>query len=263
MNNFFNTTSNNLHLIYPDIKLVTITCYCTLNNKLNLANIFNYIELSYYDILAIKYNGQMKVIQNTIKKKKNLFKNFNNQITMTVKLYKDKEVSLKLFETGSLQVTGCKNAHDFNILFNILINRLNKKIYILDTKTNKMEFKPFFQGSFITLQTFSYKMINSKFSINNEINREQLHTLLVENNINCRYESAIRTSVDIEHRIGDRKISIFIFSTGKMLITGAIDGKEINSCYDFIIAFIKKYKDLIILKNYKPLLNRYLLQLKA
>ena len=58
-------------------------------------------------------------------------------------------------------------------------------------------------------------------------------------------------------------ISIFVFNKGSIIITGAIDCKQINESYKFIEELlIKYYKDIVDNTHiYKNVINKYLVDI--
>lgn len=250
-----NCNTNDLNLIYKNIKISTITSNCELNSKLNLDNIFNYIDIDKNNILCIKYKGKIKILKSEMKPSKNKFKNFSHQITMAIRIFGKKKISLKLFENGTLQITGCRGIDDFNILFTKLINKLEIRKFYLDNLQNINFYE---NTEKLSIKNIVIRMINCGFTLNKIINREKLYLLLKENNIKCRYESLIRASVDISYFINNKKVSIFVFNSGEILIIGKLLGSEINNAHDFISNFIKKYEDEIVIKSYVDILDKYL-----
>ena len=87
-------------------------------------------------------------------------------------------------------------------------------------------------------------MINSNFNVNYEINRENLYNILLEKKIECRYEPSIHACVNIKFRPTDAKknISIFVFQSGHIIITGAKNINSIAESYDYITQLLSEHK---------------------
>jgi len=189
-------------------------------------------------------------------KKKNT-RNFYNQLTIIMLVEKDKYINIKLFKNGSIQFTGCKNLEYCNIALNKLLNKLSENIYIYnDSKMNEILFLE--DVNKIKISDFKIDMINSNFKLNFEIDRENIYNLIKEK-YQCRFEPQIHACVNIKFPIKDdltgNKVSIFLFQTGSILITGAKNTNHILIAYDFIIDFLINNKSLIKKKDIDDLLT--------
>lgn len=90
--------------------VVTITAGCSLEKRVNLAVIAEYIRLD-EEIIGIKYNdvirGEMKSKPKTTKQKDR--SDFKNQCTMIVNVPGEKNINVKLFTNGKLSFAGVKD----------------------------------------------------------------------------------------------------------------------------------------------------------
>ena len=72
---------------------------------------------------------------------------------------------------------------------------------------------------------FKIDMINSNFFINYKINGEKLYKLLQREKMTCRYEPCMHPGVNIKYKLLEneeqKKVSIFVFQSGNIIITGA------------------------------------------
>jgi TATA-box binding protein (TBP) (component of TFIID and TFIIIB) len=127
----------------------------------------------------------------------------------------------------------------------------------------------------ISFSGFKIVNINSVYDCFSEINRTKLLSILQTINIFAKFDPNSYPGVNIKfiyninkkgicscpttcrwingkpdgHNIC-KKISIFVFQSGKVIITGANSREQINSSYDFINSILHKYSD-IILKHQK------------
>ena len=76
---------------------------------------------------------------------------------------------------------------------------------------------------------------NSNFGVNYLINKENLHRILQDKNIRSTL-SPIHSCVNIKHKISNDEtyISIFVFQTGNIIITGTL-GQTIDGYSNMII----------------------------
>lgn len=231
-----------------DLKVSTMTIICKLNINFDLENISKYIDLSVNDVISVKW-GSMSYTNRTLiakkgKKKKKVKRSFYNQTTLIVKTKKTKPINIKLFQNGSLHATGCKDITELfdtiELLFNKLkvikaivnplnINEIIEKAFVSDVSRLKLE----------NLYDFQIVMINSNFNIGFKINREKLYELLINDGYTCTYDPLIHACVNCKFTYAQNQIiSIFIFESGSIIITGANRSDQIIAAYNFINKFI-------------------------
>ena len=147
---------------------------------------------------------------------------FYNQITLC---YIDEfsQKSIKLFPNGSIQVAGCSDL----INCKHIIRQLS---YLL-----KIMLGPEFE---IPLDTFRVVMINSNFSLNWNINLIETcdHFEKYSDVFKVSFEPDRYSAVKIKFKPAEdmKEITVSIFGTGKIIITGAETLKEIAFAYNII-----------------------------
>lgn len=192
-------------------------------------------------------------------------KAFFNQSTIIVRRYinnKWKEINIKLFENGGIQMTGVSSkevAEDTILWLSHILSELPKNP---------------FMGKTPVIKNVSIPLINTDFSIGCNVDQEKLHSILVDKynlisilektiyqGINTKYFYNKKTSDGICHCLekcngsgegncdGDcKKITVSIFRTGKIIITGARTIEQIDTVYCFINNIIERhYDDIIVL----------------
>jgi TATA-box binding protein (TBP) (component of TFIID and TFIIIB) len=160
-------------------------------------------------------------------------------------------IIIKLFKNGSLQMSGCKSLTDVNIAIYKLITRLGER-KIIDSD-NIIQFVEKIED--FRLIKFKIHFINSDFGVNYLINKANLHQILTEQNILSR-PSASHACVNIKYKISNNTyISIFVFQTGSIIITGAKTAENIREAYIFIVRFLNKHKLKIIKKDISKILT--------
>lgn len=198
------------------------------------------------------------------KKSKNIF---FNQSTLVVRkqcgisngapVYK--EVNIKLFKNGGVQMTGIPTDIFAKETFAWLVQSLS-------------EFSvPILEG-IPQPHRYSIQLINSDYSVNGSINREKLHELLVsEYNLFSSFESTIYQGCDTKYYYNEaapkdsvegvcpcgetlcygngdgmtlgncKEITISPFHTGSIIITGARRFIQIEKAYDFMNSILRKH----------------------
>ena len=157
---------------------------------------------------------------------------FYNQVTLT---YHDSysTKSVKVFPNGSVQVAGCCDLFDCKRIITQLIHIF--KVFL------NLEIK-------VPVDSFRVVMINSNFSLNYNINLikvadwfENYSDIFKVSFEPDRY-SAVKIKFKPAHEM--KEITCSIFSTGKIIITGAETLKEIAFAYNIINQHINEKSDI-------------------
>jgi len=241
-NNMFSymLTMNEFRSIYPDehkpsfIKLTTITMTskelfkCSKNDIDKIRSCFTAMGSSGITIRK-KGSSEQAGIQWTIKNTA-----FYNQVTLAYQDVYSKK-SIKIFPNGSIQVAGCCDIFD--------CKRIIKQLSILLGFILKLE-----PDDNIPSDRFEIQLINTNFSLNYNVNLYEVirvfsnqHMFKVTYNPE-KYSAAI---IKFKPAADMKQITVSIFSTGKIIITGAQTLKEIVFAYNIINHVIFENKDTI------------------
>ena len=148
---------------------------------------------------------------------------FYNQVTIG---YRDQysQKSIKLFPNGSIQVAGCSDLFD--------CTRILRQVGFLVSKTLGV-------GVDVTalLANMSVKMINTNFSLNSQVNIKRVierfkRDRRFEVTFNPERYPAVKLKFSPEP--GMKQVTASLFSTGKVIVTGAQTLDEIASAYQVI-----------------------------
>ena len=244
---YINLNEYKMNIIPEKLSQSTI-CYTSyLGTTLNLYNIYKYMQLDKDYIVAIKsdygisclpeYKNDFKSITQKSTKK------FFNQMTIIMNIYDNNFINIKLFQNGSLQISGCKKIEHVNIIYNKLINQLKKTI---NDNTSDTVLKYVEDYTKLNATKFKINLINTNFGMIYAINREKLYDILIKQNIQCRLSNK-HPCVNIKHKIDNNiYVSIFVFQTGNIIITGAKCAEHIKSTYYYIIGILNLNKNKII-----------------
>jgi len=146
---------------------------------------------------------------------------FYNQITLG---YTDRysTKSVKVFPNGSIQVAGCSDLFDCNRIIRQLTLLLKS---LLDIKHE------------IKTDSFRVVMINSNFSLNYNINLIALYNHFLESKMfNVTFDPDRYSAVKIKFKPSSdmKQVTVSIFGTGKIIVTGAETLREIAYSYNII-----------------------------
>lgn len=262
---------NELDELPSDLSISTATITCKTDIIYNVENIGLYFNDFDDIIIGKKYGNRIvsdiiNVKENKTKKEEKSKKNFYNQVSLIINSAKlhdakyvnesvIKTINVKLFINGSIQMTGCKQIQNVEKTLILLFNKLKSKKAILNN--NKFEIKSFISDStdikFLDIKyirDFQIRMINTNFNIEFKIKRQQLHEILLANNIDSSYDPINHACINVKYTIPNsiKTVSMFVFESGAITIAGA------NNCYQVIQAY--NFINKIILSNYYKVMSK-------
>lgn len=183
-------------------------------------------------------------------KKKGAF--YNCFVLMLRLLYNGeyKEVHVKVFNTGKLEIPGMQNDDILEDVLELLIKNLNEH-------TNPPKRFDYLRDECDTV------LINSNFRCGYYLNREKLYSILKNKyRINCSYDSCSYPGIQSEfyydpslvkqtgqqpneQKQGIVKVSFMIFRTGSALIVGKCTEDILYKIYDYLCdIFMSEYKNI-------------------
>lgn len=267
-------------LNFSPLRISTITTTGQLGVKINLDPLFEQIPIiPYWDlndgILKMEFNGKVKgtCFKDIMLKPKETKTSFFNQATLVIRREVSplnwKEINVKLFRNGGIQMTGVRSiemaSESLHWLIAFLSETCNKAPIFSDTPNIHKE---------------QVQLVNTDFSIGAKVKRDVLHRILIEKyHLNSSYESAIYQGVKTKYfynamrpadaqpglcpctklckgtgdgsKIGEcKKITISPFQTGQVIITGARTMEQINEAYDFIKSVFSDNAEQVLRKVY-------------
>jgi TATA-box binding protein (TBP) (component of TFIID and TFIIIB) len=267
-------------LNFSTLRISTITTTAQLGTKINLESLFTQIPImEYWDlndgILKMEFNGSVKgtSFKDIILKPKTTKTSFFNQATLVIRKEVNplcwKEINVKLFRNGGVQMTGVRSIEMSSDSLHWLIEFL---------KTHCTE-QPVFTSN-PEIHKEQIQLVNTDFSIGAKVKRDILHRILSDKyRLNSSYESAIYQGVKTKYfynaqrpansppglcpcprlckgtgdgsKIGEcKKITISPFQTGQVIITGGRTMEQINEAYEFIKGVFTTHANDILRKMY-------------
>lgn len=215
-------------------------------------------EISYLEYGSNKQDLQFTGVKHTkLKKKQNskqkevTRRRFDNQLTIVMHL-NDNKYNIKLFKNGNVQITGVKSIENGKLAIDHLI-KIVKNMIRKKKETNII-------SNVNDLQNTNYKirLINSDFKVVDcEIRLDYLYNIVTNKyKIICSYEPCIYPGAKIEYYYPNngfckctnfcngksdacKKITIAVFQSGCVIITGANKIEHINVAYEFICNILK------------------------
>jgi TATA-box binding protein (TBP) (component of TFIID and TFIIIB) len=213
------------------IKLTTITMISQFKRGINIQFLKTFFE-----------EYELKLSRKEKKKRKFIWRmkdtTFYNQISLVYEDYHSTK-SIKVFPNGSIQVAGCADLFD--------CKRVIKQLSCMFSRILGKEYV-------IPEDTFRVVMINSNFSLNKNLNLLQTAQKF-ESVFKTSFEPDRYSAVKVKFRPSEdmKEITTSIFSTGKIIITGAETLKEIAFAYNIIVSHILENKKSILTTDVDPL----------
>ena len=278
---------------YPkpsELRISTMTATCKTCLSVNLGIIYKYSNIQDISdnkegIIKIEYGDDpvrgtsKKDLENKKTKKKKVF---YNQATIIFKLISNnvkREVNMKVFTNGNIQMTGLKSIEDGKKAVQMFYEEtkdLKGVITHKDTGGIKT-IKGIENPESFSVKDFEIVLINSDYSTHFKIKRDVLHSILVKQyKIFSSYEPCIYPGVnskyywnlDYKNKSGlkegichcsknctgkgkgkgdgkCKKITISVFQSGNIIITGARSLEQIDDAYNFINKVLKKNYSLL------------------
>lgn len=236
----------------------------------------SFIEYGKNKFNESEYKGFSSKLSITKRNSEPKTKRFDNQVTLVYRKIEDNlknEINVKLFKNGMVQMTGIRYIQQGEILMNKLVDiikiGINNNIKLI-TDVNILE-----------CCDYKIQLINSDFDIGFKIKREWFFkefTTYYQNH--CTYEPCIYPGVKIIYYFNNnnfymnglcyckdydccnlknsakkllvqdnknicRKITIAVFQSGKLIITGAQNYEQIDEAYNFISKILLKHEENI------------------
>tara|TARA_B100000035_G_C20991802_1_gene550526 strand:+ start:490 stop:1242 length:753 start_codon:yes stop_codon:yes gene_type:complete len=245
-----------------NLRISTMTLISEISSNINLNELYKKLEIS--DIFRFVEFGENPIKGEPTKKVKNprkkiVKKFFYNQLT--VHIFKDKIINTKIFNNGRIQMTGLKKKQQGIDALNLLIKFINE--LSIEDKENIVD------NTELKIIDSNIVLINSDFDIQFRINREILHRLIIQMGLYSSYEPCMYPGVNIKYYYNEnsnmdgickclgkcngkgndccKKITIAVFNSGKIIITGGQSYNHLNTAYDFINKVINENKSELLI----------------
>jgi TATA-box binding protein (TBP) (component of TFIID and TFIIIB) len=270
-------TTPTLHI--SPIRISTVVTTCHVGSVINLESLWEQIPiLPYWDlndgILKMAYKGKIKGTswKDILQKPEKGGTFFFNQATIVIRREVSplqwKEINIKLFRNGGVQMTGVRSEEMSQDAIEWLLRHLSsctKPIFETPTNIHKMQIQ----------------LVNTDFSIGAKIRRDALYKLLNERyHLSVSYEPSIYQGVKTKYFFNEKraatcppgicgcgeklckgtgdgtklgvckKITISPFQTGQVIITGARTMGQINEAYEFMKEVFQSNAEEILRKTY-------------
>lgn len=258
---------------YTPLRISTNVATGNVGTPLSLDKLFEQlppllIPFGYPEEGILKMEHKDKVLgasaKDLLTKKKSADKTFFNQATIVVRKKREgsdtefKEVNLKIFGNGGIQITGITGLEFARTTLDWLLPILNQLPQPISEKP-------------LYIKTLTIQLINSDYHINGAIHRDRLHELLSESyGLFSTFEKLIHQGVNLKYYYNTaapanrpkgicycthpctgqgtgegegqcKKITVLIFQTGDIIVTGARHRAQLDEAYAFMNQILKKH----------------------
>lgn len=253
--------------------------------SINLIKLFNNLTIKdksghYLCTQRIDENGE-RIIRGEYPKKRRTGskkRTFDNQISFVFKMNEDYYPNIKVFQNGNIHITGSRSIEDIEKPLKVLIEEI-KRIY-QEVDKDIIEFDDIINIDCLEYSDIQIFMINTDFKIftdqekknNFTIKRRVLHDLLIQDDkVIARFDPATYPGVKIEYwwdkssverngslhldkrnvkskstiKDGIKKVTIAVFESGSVLITGAVSIEQVDEAYEYICKVLNENKEKI------------------
>lgn len=256
------------------IRISTITATGSVGTPVNLQVLFDNIHIigehEPSGLTYIEYaprSGE-KVSKGIPKKKRVAKKTFSNQATCILRLTEDGmrfHPTVKIFINGSVQQTGLKNVDQGKHVVDDLIEIIRGIHKVDDRIVSNIDD--------VVNTAYRVQLINSDMRMGFDIRRDRLHNLmLTKYGIVSSFESSVYPGVKLGYYTtstnprrdgkcyctsnccgkgtgqgdGDcRRVTISVFASGCVILTGGNTNQQITDAYDFIVRVVKENEELL------------------
>lgn len=262
-----------------ELRISTMVITAHWGTSINLDKLFQLLQniiipIWYPDTGILKFEHKNMVLGASYKdiftNRKITSKSFFNQSTLVLRRKINtgtadegwKEVNVKLFANGGIQMTGVTSEEFARESIEWLLNLI---------KT--LPETPFASPAVASIDRFSIQLINTDYSLDKFINQDVLHKLLInEYNLFSMLEKTIYQGVNTKFFYNSKKIpsgicecekfckgqgsgdgegqckriTMSIFRTGRIIITGAREIKQIETAYNFLNSVFDKHQATVL-----------------
>ena len=207
------------------VSLSTMTVICNLSSSIDIKQLSLNFKSPVHPVCIMKHTKAHDEYELT--KRGKTKKSFYNQITIQ---YHDVTTkSIKLFSNGRLQMTGMTSMNDAYRAAKVMCKIIEEIPHARKDETCE-----------ITPIELSIGMINSNFSFGTHLNILKLKNDMENHeDIHVTYDPEVYPGLKIKHKMSDGSFcSIFVFSTGNVVMTGVKDLAFIIRSFHFLCSIV-------------------------
>jgi len=231
------------------------------NEPYNVSKIITHLDnpngrIKFKDVRKISVGLCKKDIIYTRTKEKSAF--YNCFVVTLRILYNDKykEIHVKIFNTGKLEIPGIQNDEILEIvlvrILEILSNIINVELNILYDKTENVLINSNFNCGFYIDREKLFNILRYKYHINacyDPCSYPGIQCVYYYDNLNkVNISDTVNIDSNIKKDKNIQKVSFMIFRTGSILIVG--------KCSEDVLRIVYEYVKTILISEYKEIMTK-------
>ena len=264
-------------LTFTPLRISTLVTTGHLGTPINLKSLFDQlpkilIPIGYPSEGILKMEHRENAVgfsyRDVLTKRRVSDKTFFNQSTLVIRKLRDdgpgfKEVNMKLFENGGFQMTGVTSEEFSRKVVEWLIEALK-------ALPNPISKEP------LTIKKFAIQLLNSDYKMNTMVKRDELHRLLTSTyRLFSTLETTIYQGVNTKYYYNEeatpqtlrgicncprpctgqgdgksigacKRVTISVFQTGSVIITGARNRAQLDEAYDYINMILRRHASEVL-----------------
>lgn len=242
------------------LRVSTITATASINTAIDTWTLFRSVPIVCGDGDGVVYADYRRTSKHVLQtrgerptqnRRRPRMNHFGNQTTIVVRACIGtnlvRHVNVKLFKNGSIQMTGLRSIDDGPMILDALVNIIKSISPDPDA---------------LKASSFRVRLINSDFHVNMKVRREALHSILIKSfpYIRSHYEPCMYPGVKIEYyhhpdsphspccecscsECQCHKVTISVFRSGSVIITGAVSISQLEDAYNFIVSVLREHQE--------------------
>lgn len=139
---------------------------------------------------------------------------FYNQITL-----KHGSKSIKVFDNGTMHVTGCASLEEFS--------RVVKAVCTLMEETAGI-------AECVRVTDFDIQMMNLNLCAGKPLYLREMHDICSSMGLTASYDADVYPGLNVKLMVGDRRVTVLMFKSGKVIMTGAKAPTELDEAHKII-----------------------------
>jgi TATA-box binding protein (TBP) (component of TFIID and TFIIIB) len=256
-------------LTFSPLRISTLVTTGHLGTALNLKCLFDQlppllIPIGYPDEGILKMEHRENAVgyssKDVLTKRRVSEKTFFNQSTLVIRKKREdgaglKEVNMKLFENGGFQMTGVTSEEFSRSTIEWFLAFVSR----LETPISKDPLK---------ITKFAIQLLNSDYKMNTMVKRDELHRLLTSRyRLFSTLETTIYQGVNTKYYYNEestkdgicdcprpctgqgdgksvgncKRVTISVFQTGSIIITGARNRRQLDEAYEYINTILRRH----------------------
>ena len=231
------------------------------NESYNVSKIINHVDnpngrIKFKDVRKVSVGLCKKDIIYTRTKEKSAF--YNCFVVTLRILYNDKfkEIHVKIFNTGKLEIPGIQNDDILEIvlikILEILSKIINVELEVLYNKTENVLINSNFNCGFYIDREKLFNILRYKYHINacyDPCSYPGIQCVYYYDNLNkVNISDTVSIDSNIKKDKNIQKVSFMIFRTGSILIVG--------KCSEDVLRIVYEYVKTILISEYKEIMTK-------